>query len=508
LAIMADAGAQPQEVELKLAVASPSARAAAEHETGSARPRLLETIYYDTPQRHLQRAGYSLRLRRDGDRWSQSLKALDGFTRFESEQSLRAGAPDLSLLEGTPANAIVGLGAPPAPVFVTRVARRSRRRDVPGANIEFSLDEGEIVVRDRTWPISELELELKAGDPQALFSEGRRLASHVALSPTFLSKAERGFALADGVLGEPARFGERPLAPDTAALDAFKILSRRCARQLSVNAELVRETPRLECLHQARTALRRLRVAMSLFKAMLDHARLEAIKAEARWLTGELAEARNLDVLIAETYVPLADDRADRDGTAQFGHALLAAQAAAHERARLAVGSARFRMLLIDCAAWIESEPTPGLDRGDDAQAIAGFAAAALEKRRHALTARLESLDWKDSRARHGARIAAKKMRYAAEFFVDLGPAGRSGAYGPFITALESLQDRLGRLNDLAVAEALIPTLIADAGAPQQAAYAAGLMLGGELARNRKRLRKARAAANDFVEAPRWWRAP
>lgn len=54
---------------------------------------------------------------------------------------------------------------------------------------------------------------------------------------------------------------------------------------------------------------------------------------------------------------------------------------------------------------------------------------------------------------RHRARIAAKHLRYAAEFFRSLFPAARIARY---IKRLAALQDVLGRLNDAAVGDALL----------------------------------------------------
>ena len=237
------------EVELKLAITSASARSAADREVGGATARSVETIYFDTPGRRLRSAGYSLRLRRDGENWSQSVKASGGgLTRFEQDHPLRGGLPDFSLLEGTPIAALISVEDRPAPVFVTRVQRRSRRRAADGSRIEFSLDEGEVIARDRSWPILELELELKGGAREALFDQGRRLAEGDAFVPAFLTKAERGYALMDGLLGEPVRFGAHPLGPEVKATEAFQTLARRCLRQLSLNAELIARGTRLEAV--------------------------------------------------------------------------------------------------------------------------------------------------------------------------------------------------------------------------------------------------------------------
>ena len=500
-----------REVELKLAIGSASARTAADRELGGAPTRSVETIYYDTPRRRLHAAGYSLRLRRDGEQWSQSVKSADGLSRYEQDHDLRGAMPDFSLLEGTPIASLVDAGDGFSPMFVTRVHRRSRRRVADGSRIEYSLDEGEVIARGQSWPILELELELKAGTAGALFDQGRRLAADNDFVPAFMSKADRGYALVDGILGAPVKFGSHPLDDAMPADAAFQTLARRCLRQLSLNADLIAGGWRLEALHQARTASRRLRVAMKVFEPLLAAPSVEAVKAELKWLAGELADARNLDVLVLETFQPVADQLADRDAAAAFGKALLAAQERAHDRARAAFASPRFRLLLLDAARWVEGcgDAEPMRLEGEDARRADDFAAEALSSRRRALCRRIDGLDWSDPVARHKVRIAAKQMRYASEFFVALGPKSRSDRYQPFLKALSAMQDKLGRLNDLAVAEPMILGVLEGARDSRVGAdkvgYAAGMMMGANLAVSGKLARSARRTSHAFLDTPIWW---
>ena len=122
-----DAQSSPREVELKLAIGSASARDAAGREVGRAPARSVETIYFDTPRRRLHSAGYSLRLRRDGENWSQSVKTASGFSRFEQERPLRGALPDFSLLDGTPLAPLVGADGALSPVLRVMPLQRGSR---------------------------------------------------------------------------------------------------------------------------------------------------------------------------------------------------------------------------------------------------------------------------------------------------------------------------------------------------------------------------------------------
>ncbi len=92
--------------------------------------RRLDAIYYDTPDRTLFRHGLSLRIRRSGNRYVQTLKRApvhgQPFVRGEWEVLVDGAAPDLASL---PISEIGGpLGAISAdaldPIFETKVRLR------------------------------------------------------------------------------------------------------------------------------------------------------------------------------------------------------------------------------------------------------------------------------------------------------------------------------------------------------------------------------------------------
>ena len=131
------------EVELKL-LASPAAieriRAASvivQHARNRGVVRRLETVYYDTPDHALSRERSSLRVRRNGTRYVQTLKRRRAdqspFARDHWEAPVDTPAPDLTLL---PAEIGGSLGAVAkdgvAPVFATRFRRRAQRFRLPG----------------------------------------------------------------------------------------------------------------------------------------------------------------------------------------------------------------------------------------------------------------------------------------------------------------------------------------------------------------------------------------
>jgi triphosphatase len=97
-----------------------------------------------------------------------------------------------------------------------------------------------------------------------------------------------------------------------------------------------------------------------------------------------------------------------------------------------------------------------------------------LDQESQRLLKRGNKLKGASVRERHRVRIAAKRTRYATEFFAALYPKKK---VRPYVQALSSLQDYLGWLNDAAVAERLLGELSdADDGLREGAALVRGYL--------------------------------
>jgi len=416
----------------------------------------LRSVYFDTPDGVLRAAGCGLRVRTTSDGFVQTLKrqAAPGQTaRDEWEVPVASESLDLAALKTTPAHKrLKGRRRDLSPRFAATVVRRIRMVDWDGARIEVAFDAGELSAidpegGDRREPIYELELELKAGPPAALFTLARRLARDLAIVPVFENKSERGWRLAEGERRSPRRAAPTPLSPEASTATAFRLIAMACLAQVSANAELLRIVRRPEAVHQMRVALRRLRAAVGVFKPMLAEPGRERIEIELKWLAREADAARDLDVFIREVFHPAALEAPSPD-LALLGRHLLAARGRAYDRVLSAIGSPRYALLMLETTAWIETAALP-----DDP--VAPFAAEALDRLHRHVERRARDLCGLDVEARHSLRIRAKRLRYAAEFFADLFPARRRRAR--YLKALERLQDTLGALNDLAVARDRIP---------------------------------------------------
>lgn len=238
-----------QEIELKCQIPAASLAALRTHlqtigqrDGATLTQQRLQARYFDTPARALAQARAALRLRREGDTWVQTLKALataPGAThlhRLEHNAEVSAGAdgavPALHLarhLHTPAAEALAAaLGIAPeafqihaeagetlglAPTFETDIHRTQATVMHQGACIELALDEGEVRANGRVQVLCELEMELRSGSVAALIDLAQHWAQTHGLWLDVRSKAERGERLARGEGLPLARPLARPVLP-------------------------------------------------------------------------------------------------------------------------------------------------------------------------------------------------------------------------------------------------------------------------------------------------------
>ena len=164
----------------------------------------------------------------------------------------------------------------------------------------------------------------------------RELAETLSARIAVKSKSERGYEIIDNKQEFPAKAARIDLPATATTRDAFKIIGLTCLKQVIDNEPaLIKGDP--EGVHQMRVGLRRLRAAISLFAALLD----VTIKAELKWLAGELGPARELEVLV-QRVAPMKRQRRRWRGMPSLSHEIAERRDAALKRAQDAVKSARF----------------------------------------------------------------------------------------------------------------------------------------------------------------------
>ncbi|OPY98535.1 hypothetical protein A5906_30910 [Bradyrhizobium sacchari] len=448
---------------------------------GDRTEQALVSTYYDTAKQKLRRHGLTLRVRKVGDRYVQTVKAGGSgtVTRGEWEHEVAGAKPDFKKIKNTPLADLASKKLPRKlrPVFQTEVHRTTEARRVRKSRIELAVDRGRIGAGRRSRPVAELELELKSGQVADLFRLARNLERRTGAELDLRSKAEQGFQLVTGN-GAGAQHAE-PIALkcELSPRNAFGVIAHSTLRQITANADPVRDMDS-EGVHQMRVGLRRLRAAISLFSGIMPRASTERIKAELKWLTSELAPAREIDVFLTESILPIAGQGVPKRGARAIAKTFSAERRAAFARAREAVESPRYRRLLIDAIEWIET----GQSRADDDQSIAAYAAAMLDRRIRKARKQGKHLDDLDPVQRHKLRIKIKKIRYAIDFFKSLYSDRDQKQLATLSDQLKQIQSALGSLNDFMThRELATETALAAPPANRRAqAFASGFIVGRE----------------------------
>ena len=471
---------EPIEVELKLALlAADSARL----ERQLARLPLLarrratrqslHNVYYDTPEQILCARQVALRLRRVGAaaqaQWLQTLKVGSSersalSRRGEWESPAPGAALSAQALQGTPWSDLDPQGVvfrQLAPCFATSFERTTwlvRRRD--GSAVEVALDLGSINAGERSAPICELELELKAGEPALLFEVARQIAASIAVLPLGISKSERGYAMARGAPEQALRARPSGLTRAMSPAQAGCSLLREMFGQFSVNLERLRHSDDPELLHQARIGWRRFRSTWRLFAPICPGAALP------QWpmlqpLLSFMGELRDMAVALSEVLAPLAPaytlQEAGREDKWQALQWALAGAAAVQRKAvRYALTEPSVGVALLEITEWLEDLPT-GSGPPDARGSLRRWAARCITRLHRRL--KLALAEPVTAQTQHRVRIVSKRLRYGIEALRPVLPARRSRR---LYRRAVRLQTRIGASRDLAQTSALVARLEVD----------------------------------------------
>lgn len=442
------------------------------------RHALLENTYFDTPDQHLRANKVALRVRQVGTpadpQWVQTLKMGQGgdsalSQRGEWEFAVPTGALDLALMRTTPWGDFDPHGALFAslvPQFVTSFARTTwdvNLRD--GSRIEVALDIGAIEANGASAPVCELELELLAGQPDALFDVAKRIAKSVSLIPLHWSKSERGYQLAHMELHMPLRARPVHLANGMSVVEVACTTLREMWLQFTANLNHLRASDDPEALHQARIGWRRFKSALQLFRKHPDVVAAPAL-APLQPLVHAMARLRDLDVAAAETLPMLANAYTGGDAlgkTRWKGLERSLSDAVDRQRSivlgileRPHVGAS-----LVDMTQWLEIDLPAGT--GGRGTTRRGQVVEWVLRRLTRLHTKLKEQpkDSHDAQVQHHTRILAKRLRYGVEALRPLLPKRKSKRW---LQETTRLQGNIGSARDIANAVKIAQQLKVDAG--------------------------------------------
>ncbi len=407
------------------------------------------TVYYDTPETRLKKHGYTLRVRSVGGKFIQTVKPVTEsvglVSREELECEVASMEPDLGRLLQHPLSSLLRKGAAERlePIILCDVSRTSWLVEQRHQRIEIDLDHGTITAGEHSQEFAEIEFELRDGAPASLIIAARRLADHAPVRLGVLTKAERGFLLADNLLRKVTKAASVHIHPGIDVAEAFEIIVHACLKHYRLNEPLVIHDRDAGALHQSRVAMRRLRSAFTLFRPAVEDVEFQHLRQELRWFSSQLGDARNVDVYL------------ERDIDEQERAELIRKRELAYDEVIDAMNSHKFRRLLIDLVGWIAI----GSWRGGKpaSRPVDSFANRRLDRLWKSVAGVGRNISRLDEDSRHELRIEGKKLRYAIEFLRGLYPASKEEEK-KFAHAIGNLQDALGKLNDIQTARTLFET--------------------------------------------------
>jgi len=464
----------PAEVEVKLEAASAEdlrhiaqIRALGPYRLRPRRAVHLHSLYFDTRDLALARAGIALRIRRAGRNWEATAKwsgrvegslhkRLELTVALPAEPSMPFTLPDGPLR--TQLTAVL-LGRRLTPVLVTDIRRGLRdllpaRATASEPLAEVALDTVELRTPDgrpATPPYFEVEIERRAGRTRDLTALSHALQQRFGLIPSRAAKLTRGLAELHGYTPPPPG-SDTIAASDSVAVAVRKVVAAQLARLRAADpgTRLGRDS---EPLHEQRVATRRLRAAIRTFAAGMPPRLRETLRGELRWIAQELGAVRDLDVQIAnlDWHARHLEPSAQSHLNAFRQH--LQDERAARRAALIATLDSRRYFQLLGALERFAASPPPRRPRGDAAQPVAARGRRAVKRAVRRLLQHGDAIgELPKADDLHALRIRAKRVRYLLEALKPIsGAAGRKLG-----RQLVRLQDVLGRFNDAMVAATFV----------------------------------------------------
>jgi len=357
--------------------------------------RELGNTYFDTPDNWLRQHDTGLRIRRFDDVFVQTVKTAGRVVaglhqRPEYNAEHNCNTPDLSLHPSDiwpsgKENQV--LQSELVGIFSTDFTREQWLVSMAdGSQVEVAFDQGSVSADGKETPICEVELELKSGQTDALFNLARVFCEHGGIRLGNLSKAARGYRLAQDYQGDT----ERPLSlVETRATDNVEYCLiqslEHALEHWHYHEQIYFERDSFAALHEISYAICFIRQILTVFGGIVPRRASAIIRQELNWLEEELSWLKSADYLDE-----LMDDKGHvlRKLDAQKG--LLEQlqeqrdELPTREHSLKLLQSARYTKLLLDLSRWILTRGwQPFLDdkaRDKMAQAIRPFAAKQLDR--------------------------------------------------------------------------------------------------------------------------------
>ena len=422
---------------------------------------LHEDRYLDTDDWTLYKAGIALRIREEGRRLHLEAKSVaaesgpraNGLKRQEWTQDAPPSDPPWTTLDSGPVTGLLQplLGLRVLEGLRVRAQVRNDRECFRWLRGEHLL--GSLTVDRVTSPPSasfqEVEVELSNGVDEALGQVRHAVEEQLGFEQSLETKLAAALAASGERLPERRERAFHLTHGDRLLDVAHKTFARHLGR-LIWNEPGSRLGLDPDYVHDMRVASRRLRSALLVLADGFPEAERESFSDDLQWVGRALGRVRDYDVALAHvTRLESEAPDVERPALHVFRQGLSIRRAERRLRLIERLDSERYTSFVARARAYCEAGPPPAgavVNGVTPAYVVApGIVSRWVDAMREAYEKADASLSSEDL---HALRIAAKRARYAIEYFADLeGLAAARRA-----KRISGLQDFLGDLRD---AEAL-----------------------------------------------------
>ncbi|MBF0421964.1 MAG: CHAD domain-containing protein [Magnetococcales bacterium] len=244
--------------------------------------------------------------------------------------------------------------------------------------------------------------------------------------------------------------------------DAFGLILEQELLQLQTWIPVAHANSDPEGVHQVRVSLRRMRSAMAIFGKVLPREEISPWADTTRWLASSLGPARDLDVFMNESILPVVGRTPYLQGESVVMELARQRRLEMQHQLQQTLDSPRCQEFMGRFGPWLVArswfqKDIPARNRLKLTRSIVDFARQSLDKRYLQTQRHGQDITTLSDPELHELRIECKKLRYVADFFSSLFSENRMHL---FIRNLKSMQNILGLMNDVAVLPALLDNLL------------------------------------------------
>lgn len=460
---------------------------------GRPRAQSIKIVWHDSPEHALLADGVTLAEQRGARRLERLLpgsatwlpaQPVPVVVEVPDETALPTPLAPLAAFEGRQTTSVHQFADQPVVVTVIKGVIRSVTAEQPAARIWLS------------------------GEEEAVRAAAILIAGTIPAAVPVTCLAAEAIALATGRPATPRQEGAPALpAEQLSVTDALTHILGHLIDVMLANAPVAAKLggDGVEAVHQMRVAVRRTRSAASIFRPALPQGALDGITGNLKELGSKLGPTRDWDVFSEETLPGILQALPDEERLQRLVAAASRRRRECQKALAAYLDSTEFRILGIELAwfaaarFWhVTAEAPPG-EEPDPPPLLADFAGQVLQQRWKKLVSAAKRIEELDIPSLHAVRLRAKRTRYAAEMFSTLH---QGKATQRFIRRLSALQQRLGVMNDGAVATHLLSELGGQAG---RHAYATGIVIGYLAARGARIRPRIVQAFERFRRQPVFW---